>query len=282
MDTRQFTGQASIPSTSKLLGTLLDKGLETRSFSFKSLVNPIHVAVANSNMVGLRVLLQHAEVQNWVQKAIPKENPGSEPNDEAREITQATSSLLITPSGKKASLCDFQIDVSRLEWAWNRGSLTTNLLPWGAAAMHVAAKIGSIDCVSILLEYGAAIDCILNYNQTPAHIAAIEGHSRLLNLLQKNGANLNLQYYGESTAMSAIIGGLVLNFGWWGRRDWSDCNEFSSSILHCAALNNPQTLSLLLGLGCDPYSVDGKGFTAIEVAIENSNTCPALLPVRLN
>jgi ankyrin repeat protein len=269
------------PSSSSLLRILLKKDLEAGNLSFQGPVNPVHVAVAHNNIAGLRVLLQHAEAQNWAQKAKTRdESLSSEVINHAGVNIHTASSPSFSLLGKNGSLCDVKIS-SQLKWTWKLGSLRIKRF-CGAGAMHIAAEIDSVESVKALLEYGATIDCINIFNQTPAHIAALMRHSQLLYLLNQYGSNMNLQYFGRTTAMFAVAGGLALNTNGWVTIEWSDCDQKGSSILHYAGSGNPIMLSSLLEMGCDPYSTNTDGYTAIELAIRTSITSPALLSICLN
>jgi ankyrin repeat protein len=188
----------------------------------------------------------------------------------------------ITPLGKKGSLCDVKIDASRLKWIWKLGLLTTKKF-CGANAMHIAVEINGVESVKTLLEYGATVDCLSIVSATPAHIAASMRRSQILNLLLDSGANLNLRCFGRTTESLAIAGGLVDSKSHLQAiNGLSDIDQLGSSILHCAGAGNPIIFSVLLGMGCNPYSTNADGYTSIEIAIRNSVTWPTFLPLCLN
>jgi hypothetical protein len=58
--------------------------------------------------------------------------------------------------------------------------------------LHVAARLGNVDNVMLLLQHGASPDCATYDLYTPLHIAAKEGHDEVAQALLDQGANLNL------------------------------------------------------------------------------------------
>ena len=49
--------------------------------------------------------------------------------------------------------------------------------------IHVASKMGNVDCVQKLLDAGADIDNKNEDEQTPLHLAAINGRTRVVELI---------------------------------------------------------------------------------------------------
>ena len=61
----------------------------------------------------------------------------------------------------------------------------------GMTALHIAAWVGSSDCVEWLLDHEANINCTENHDRSPLHLAARDGHVDTINTLLERGAELN-------------------------------------------------------------------------------------------
>ena len=60
-------------------------------------------------------------------------------------------------------------------------------------ALHKACQSNDPNIVSMLLDFGAEIDCQDSKLWTPLMIACMHGHFEVVNCLQKRGANLGLE-----------------------------------------------------------------------------------------
>lgn len=234
-------------STNDLLRTFLQKDLEAGSPSFRSPVNPFHVAVANNNTTGLKILLEHADTHSWIRNtglADRTITPGIGHNPETHPHKYNNS--WATSVSTKDYFCNVTIPDIRLKWGWKVGSFTSNQL-CGYSPMHIAVLNNSLGSASLLLEYEASVDGVNVYLDTPSHIAARWGYSQLLNQLIQSGLNISLRSLGETTAMVALSAGLsvsAINHG--DSKYWSNRGQDGSSILHLAAKNSSKSLSLML------------------------------------
>lgn len=58
--------------------------------------------------------------------------------------------------------------------------------------LHIAARLGNVDNVTLLLQLGAAPDAVTKDLYTPLHIAAKEGHEEVASVLLEHGASHSL------------------------------------------------------------------------------------------
>ena len=58
--------------------------------------------------------------------------------------------------------------------------------------LHIAARLGNVDNVTLLLQLGAAPDAVTKGLYTPLHIAAKEGHEEVAAVLLEHGASHGL------------------------------------------------------------------------------------------
>uniref|UniRef100_A0A8C6JE05 Uncharacterized protein n=1 Tax=Melopsittacus undulatus TaxID=13146 RepID=A0A8C6JE05_MELUD len=109
--------------------------------------------------------------------------------------------------------------------------------PNGLSPMHMAAQGDHLDCVRLLLQYGADIDDITLDHLTPLHVAAHCGHHRVAKLLVEKGAKPN------SRAL----------------------NGFTPLHIACKK-NHIRVMELLLKTGASIDAVTESGLTPLHVA----------------
>ena len=57
--------------------------------------------------------------------------------------------------------------------------------------LHIAARLGSVEAVQLLLHHGATRDAATKDLYTPLHIAVKEGHEDVVEILLDSGAKHN-------------------------------------------------------------------------------------------
>jgi len=57
--------------------------------------------------------------------------------------------------------------------------------------LHIAARMGSVDSVLLLLQHGADVEAVTKDGYTPLHIAAKEGHEEVIGVLIDQSASPN-------------------------------------------------------------------------------------------
>jgi ankyrin repeat protein len=272
------------PSNNELLNLLLKKDFEVGSPSFRSPVNPIHVAVSYKNILGLRTLLQHAYDQRWISKPKSEQDMLSQGETILTTNRQLIRKETVYPFWGSDSLCDAKIDTSRSKWICELGSFKTGNLQ-SLTALHISAWLKDIESIRILLDYGATVDSLDSWNQTPMMVAAFHQHLDIVKLLLRHGANPNIiRKSGTNVAMTAaghsqveLLKTLVSN-----GTSLSHCDQWGRSILHYAGRYSPKAFSMLITLGCDPYQRDAAGYTPIEIAIRFRTVLPLCLNSNLD
>ena len=144
-----------------------------------------------------------------------------------------------------------------------------------------ASVNGHTEVVKLLLKFGADPN-IGNYNETtPLHKAARGGHSELVKQLLDGGAMPDKQnIYGFTVLIGAAAHGhqntveLLLEAG----ADPNKSNRFGETPLIEAAWSGYESLvKLLLKKGADPTRANVSGQTALSLAKENGHTNVAIL-----
>ena len=83
---------------------------------------------------------------------------------------------------------------------WLDGALQEQQSP-----LHVAARLGNVDNVVLLLQHGATPDCATFDLYTPLHIAAKEGHDEVAQALLDQGANQDLRTMVNHTTPTSFL-----------------------------------------------------------------------------
>ena len=136
--------------------------------------------------------------------------------------------------------------------------------------IHVAARAGHADMLSLLLEHGADVNGRVQYGRTPLHHASFGGKIEAGQCLLDRGADINAQMTDNQTPlMYAVFFGhvefarMLLERG--ARIDVLD-TIFNGTVLHRAvAKRDIQAVRLLLEHGADINALDGLGQTVSEM-----------------
>jgi hypothetical protein len=107
----------------------------------------------------------------------------------------------------------------------------------GASALHEACRENAIECVAILIKYGADINKRCNRGRTPLHVACYKGNSEIARML------LN-----EKSCDPSIL------------------DNSGASVLHLAVIGKSFPCVLLLMLANVPQLFDNNGKTPLQIA----------------
>ena len=114
----------------------------------------------------------------------------------------------------------------------------------GLPPTHIAASVGSVEIVSLLLDHGASAASLDDNRDTPLHLAALFGRTKVIALLVARGADINALARNDFTPLH-----------------------------YAAGRSSKDTVALLVALGADRRLRDNQGRTPYDVA--NSSNLPA-------
>lgn len=164
-----------------------------------------------------------------------------------------------------------------------RARLASGTEPDGWALM-IAADHNQVAMVRLLLDAGADPDTTHEKGATTLGWAASGGHSKVVALLLKHGADVNLRDpYGESTALMSAAGSAQPQVVEHLLRAGADVNLrairgrtalMSAASMDDSALHAPATrcARLLLAHGAKVNQCNADGRTAVSLAAEQGNT----------
>ncbi|GMI46236.1 hypothetical protein TrCOL_g280 [Triparma columacea] len=79
-----------------------------------------------------------------------------------------------------------------IEGLLNSGAVIEACTTAGFRPLHFACRSNSVNCVEALLHFGAIVNCKTNNSKlTPLHVAAKHGHPDIVSLLVKKGADVH-------------------------------------------------------------------------------------------
>lgn len=137
--------------------------------------------------------------------------------------------------------------------------------------LHAAAKIGSLDVLSYLINISPDIDAVEKNGASACCYAALNGHLECVRLLLDHGANHSAAKFGGSQPIHAAsvrghvqVMALLLDWG-------ADCeakNDNGETPLFSAACSDhPEAVEFLLKKGAHVSSINSTGNTALNIAV---------------
>jgi len=192
--------------------------------------------------------------------------------------------------------------IEEYEWKWAISTNDTNklmvLLQADASLvyskdidddlpLHYAATINRPQCITVLLQFGAPLDCTGCSGRTALHCAAYEKNHECLRLLLEHGASIQQQDTLEETVLHKLStnGGtqsikLIANqcpLDFRGLLNQRNCLG-NTSIHNAVYSNHAEVVKLLLDFGADVELEDDFGMTPLQTAINRrSFACAQLL-----
>jgi ankyrin repeat protein len=200
------------------------------------------------------------------------------PEEFERFKTSQTEVLVLVASAsdplpREASLLDIELikvaasaDMPRLRQLIKDGAQVNAADAWGNTALLASARAGEVDSARWLLRSGANIEG-RGGDMTPLAAAALRGHTHMVQLLVRAGADVNAVGLNEQTPLMNAVklnrleaARALLKAGAYTRVT----DRVGDNLLVVAITENyPEMLSLLLELGAYPDLVDGNGLAPL-------------------
>lgn len=142
--------------------------------------------------------------------------------------------------------------------------------------LHLAAKLGFIEIVELLLEYTSEVDARNRLKQTPLQWAAYYSHLDVVKYLVSKGADVHTidadgdpaLTWAANKAQFKVVDYLIQQGA-----DPKKISPIGNTALHWVAIAGEVKMAQhLLDLGCDPLLKNQQGSTALDLAIENAHT----------
>jgi ankyrin repeat protein len=167
-----------------------------------------------------------------------------------------------------------------VHWAamWGHDKILRFLLENGAKIsshqfnpLLLAARNGRYECVSVLLDSGADINCVDQTGRTPLHLAAWFGHNEIAKLLLSKGASFEqIDNFGRAPLHLAAWFGNIMTLKTILEKSKTVINlqnKAGNTPLHLACLNNhKEVVSTLLNAGANSKIKNAIGQTALSIA----------------
>ncbi|KAL8450876.1 hypothetical protein Emag_002982 [Eimeria magna] len=146
-------------------------------------------------------------------------------------------------------------NLAAVELLIDKGALVNAEAEGGGTPLHEAVYAGKTDAVKLLLAHGATVNKVSSLG-TPVQIAAVTLQLEILKLLLEAGADPNM------LAQQAL----------------SAASPFPPALILAASKGATDAVKLLLENGADPDCTDSEGFTPLHCTAEaNSLACSKLL-----
>lgn len=147
--------------------------------------------------------------------------------------------------------------------------------------LHLAAEEGSPECTKLLLDAGAPWDAKNSRGQTAMHLAALAQSAETLEVLIAAGANVNIEDDNgriplHAAVAKALRGSELVKMLIQAGASINKPDKFGYTALHIAALNeNSLLVILLLTKGADITAQTKGGVSALSFIVRRT---PAVLP----
>ncbi|KAK7707020.1 Glycerophosphocholine phosphodiesterase [Diaporthe eres] len=155
----------------------VEEGIDAEDWQDKEGNAPLHLAVIGGHPLTIQALLQG---ENW-------QGASEDKLARRRGISKSSAVLAIATKSNFKTIVNLLVEAG-VDINWQDSS--------GETALHIAARFGHDECSRILLqgteEQKANLELVeKNFNWTPLHIAAVDGHLSVAKLLIEAGADVD-------------------------------------------------------------------------------------------
>ncbi|XP_076392292.1 transient receptor potential channel pyrexia isoform X2 [Megachile rotundata] len=271
---------AACAASEKIIEELIKYGANPCEWDFNKKYTPLHCAAAIGNIACVKCLLKsRADVNAGLS--------GKSPLYYAVLSNAADCVEALLQSGASPNNPQVYTETP-LHVAASLGSVTCMklLLNYGAdvrvqfssmrsTPLHLAAEEGSAECTKLLLDAGAACEVKNSRGQTPMHLAALSQSAETLETLINFGAKVNTEDNDGRTPLHAAVAKVTRGIELAGALI-NKADKFGYTPLHIAALNeSSSTVMVLLSKGADVTARTKGGISALSFIVRRT---PDVLP----
>jgi ankyrin repeat protein len=157
------------------------------------------------------------------------------------------NALIYALAHEPEALSEFELDEE-----FKQQAILAKIQPTNDSGIIVAAKLGKINAIKLLLDWGADIEsCDLN-DSTALHWAANNGHMAVVNYLLEHGALLEARGAGKNTTLNfaviheqgAVVHQLLKRKADINARGSEGMNSLDCAIKYCSELVEPIVMKL--------------------------------------
>ena len=198
----------------------------------------LHAAVRKGHLSVIKSLLSKK------QSAISCTNSaGRRPLHEAVHMNHYNALEVLLASGANVSVqCDAGTSFVTQHRSFKPDEVIHNPCPCGFSALHIAAMYGHHSAATLLIKHKMDVNARDCTGSTPLHIASCVGVLSIMTLLVENGADVDAPSLNGSTP------------------------------LHSAAVCfSKASIRRLFDLGCDHYTTDDEGMTALHYVLKDTD-----------